>query len=552
MKKYIYYITFISLSFIYASCGDTFLDVENLYEKTESNYYSTPQDIDEALTAAYASLATDVGYQNATLVAELLSDDRLAGGGPDDALAKGIDNFSLPKEDMYDNLWALNYQGVFRTNMIINYFDQAKYTDENAKNQALGEAHFLRAFFYFRLAKFFGTVPLITDPGDGANQPKASADEIFAQIGLDLKKAIEIMPSTAHQNITLGHASKWAAEALLSRVFLFYTGYYNKSDLPLVDGGSIGKAQVITWIDDCIANSGHALTPDYRNIWPYAYATADYEYASNNNLSWVGESGANIETVFAVKYSPYGNWGGENSRISYTNHLTLFMGPRQSGGVHIFQQGWGYGPVNPQLWESFEDGDIRKEGSILDVTNSNEGNDVVSAYEWGANNQEHETGYWQKKYAPIQVLNNNGDMKGMYFLMYGGQESFMLWNMQDEILIRFADVLLMAAELESPNARAYFEDIRTRAGLASKPVTLENIKTERRHEFAFEGLRYHDLLRWHDAASAFATATNIPVKNSNVDVTYTMSFRPETGGFLPIPPSQVRISGGILEQNPGW
>jgi hypothetical protein len=110
----------------------------------------------------------------------------------------------------------------------------------------------------------------------------------------------------------------------------------------------------------------------------------------------------------------------------------------------------------------------------------------------------------------------------------------------------------MGAELGSSHAQDYLDRVRTRAGLTSIAPTLANIKIERRHELAGEGLRYFDLLRWHDAEAAFATATNIPCKTLNVDATYTVTFRPETGGFLPIPQSQVRLSGGVLTQNPGW
>jgi hypothetical protein len=127
-----------------------------------------------------------------------------------------------------------------------------------------------------------------------------------------------------------------------------------------------------------------------------------------------------------------------------------------------------------------------------------------------------------------------------------------LWNLQDEILLRFADVLLMAAELGGPKAQQYFDRVRARVGLPSIPATLDNIKKERRHELAFEGVRYFDLLRWHDAEEAFGKIRNIPVKNSNVDATYDGVFRPETGGFLPIPETEIRLSGGVLKQNPGW
>ena len=126
-----------------------------------------------------------------------------------------------------------------------------------------------------------------------------------------------------------------------------------------------------------------------------------------------------------------------------------------------------------------------------------------------------------------------------------------LWNMQDDPILRFADVLLMAAELGSTNAQSYMDQIRSRAGLASVPPTLDNIKRERRHELAFEGLRYFDLLRWHDAEAAFATATGFTVWTGNVEETYSVTFDPDKT-FLKIPESQIRLSNGTLEQNPGW
>ena len=124
--------------------------------------------------------------------------------------------------------------------------------------------------------------------------------------------------------------------------------------------------------------------------------------------------------------------------------------------------------------------------------------------------------------------------------------------MQDEVLLRFSDILLMGAELGSAKAQQYFDKVRQRAGLDSKPVSLEAIKAERRHELAFEGIRYFDLLRWHDEEAAFAQIKNISVKNIGVDEAYNSSYRPETNGFLPIPESQVLLSDGKLEQNPGW
>src|SRR5690606_37120181 len=89
-----------------------------------------------------------------------------------------------------------------------------------------------------------------------------------------------------------GHATKWAAQALAARIFPFYTGYYGKESLPVAnEGGEISKGQVVAWLDDCIANSGHGLVDDFRNLWPYTneYTAGDYDYASSNNLRWEGD-----------------------------------------------------------------------------------------------------------------------------------------------------------------------------------------------------------------------------------------------------------------------
>jgi len=562
MKNIKFYIVS-ALVFLVMSCDEDFLIQKDLFTQLDENYYSSPDEIDAALAAVYAAIPTDAGNNNPTLLSELMSDDRFGGGGTNDIGFKDTDAFTISTEDYYRPVWRTYYEGIFRANMILKRFDQANYTDENAKNQALGETYFLRAYLYLKLCQLFGTVPLITDPAP-VNFPKASPEELFGQIAFDLKKAIELMPAIPYNpsgdQSRLGHATKWAAEGMMARAFLFYTGYYQKSELPLVEGGgSVTKNQVITWVDECIASSGHGLVRDFRNLWLYSAAdtTSDYPYNNilggldNKTAKWVGESGGNIETVFAIKYSLFGGWNAPN-KLSYSNQLSLYMGLRGANNNWVpFGQGWGGGPVNPQLWDSFEEGDIRKEGSILNVNNPNEGA-IYGNYVWNGDNSQHETGMYGKKYLPI-IYNSNNSIRSIYSKFYPGTSTDMqIFNMQDEVLLRFADILLMGAELGSANAQDYFDQVRERAGLTSKPVTLENIKIERRHELCMEGIRYFDLLRWRDAEAAFAIASNIPVKTTNLDEMYVSSFRPETGGFLPIPESQVRLSNGLLLQNPGW
>jgi starch-binding outer membrane protein, SusD/RagB family len=560
--KNIKFLTIAALALLVISCNEDFLDTKNLTEKLDVDYYKTPTEISDALTAVYSLLQPDAGNNNPILVSEIMSDDRFSGGGTNDVGFFNTDQFlNTGDEKYYEPLWKDSYWAIFRANMILKRIDdQAKYPNEADKKQAKGEALFLRAYFYFRIGQFFGPGPLILDPAP-VNLPKAEPDKFYAQIATDLKNAIDLMPATPYSAIPvtrLGHATKWAAEGLMARVFLFYTGYYNKGDLPLVDGSSVTKADAIGWVDECVASSGHNLIPDFRNLWPYTFSPT-CPYILNNNLKWIGEDGANVETVFAIKFSPYGGWGAEplKQKLSYSNQLTLYMGLRGSNNSLIpWGQGWGGGPVNPQLWDTWDDNDVRKIGTILDVTNPDEGM-IATKYQWNGDNSQHETGLYNKKYIPIQV-NVGTQRKGMYFSIYGAPDNMQLWNMQDIVLIRFADILLMGAELGSAKAQQYMDKVRSRAGLASVPVNLANIKVERRHELAGEGLRYFDLLRWHDAEAAFAVANNISVvgkfsvKTLNTPITYTVTYRPETGGFLPIPLNQVRLSNGVLKQNAGW
>lgn len=551
MKKTIYFI--ILTVFLQVGCSEDFLDQKNLYEKSSENYYSTPDDIDEALAGVYSSLPIDNGENHPIVLAKLMSDDAFGGGGSDDIPGfHATDGFTVSSGTYYEPLYGNYWPGILRANLIISKIEDIEYSNEDRKNQAIGEAHFMRAYFYFDLSRFFGPVPLKLEPVP-ANLPRATAEEMYGQIAQDLKTAIESMPDAPYQDIStsrLGHATKWAAEALMGRVFLFYTGYYKKTEIELPDGTTMTKNDVIDYLVDCIENSGHALIDDFRELWAYS-AAPNYPPVADSIIKWVGDEGDNVESIFAIKYSNLGLW--DDSQLSYCNQHSLFIGVRFQF-LEPFGYGWGAGPVNPALWDTFEEGDLRRDASIVNVIDPiPDDQEFANNFEWGMISHQHETGMLEKKYMPACEIRNDVH-RTIFYWEYGGNPSEQLSNMQDDILIRYADVLLMAAELGAPNGQQYLDDVRERAGLNPIALTLENIKLERRHELAFEGLRYFDLLRWglDEAETAIELANGTTVKNDNVDGVYTVDFRPETGGFLPIPQSEITLSGGIIEQTPGW
>lgn len=550
MKKIIYFIVGMLLL---TSCED-FLDSSNKTKKDSSNFPQTEADVSQLLTGIYAILGRPEPLGSLFFVSELMSDDRLGGGGPDDKSCKAIDQFKKSSEDMFNNPWRAMYFGVYRSNYLLSNLDNVVWNSEESKNKILGETHFLRAYFYFDLARMFGEVPMVLEP-EPVNIPKTPANQLYAQIASDLKNAIEMLPSVKFQDIDrakdLGRVTKWAAEALMARVFLFYTGYYRTEALPLADGGQVTKAEVTDWIVDCVENSGHDLLPDFRNLWAYSYVQ-DYKYTADNNLSWAGDG--SVETVFSIKYSALSNdW---NSPQQKSNQICLYSGFREQNFTKTFPfgQGWGMGTVNPKIYNDWDPNDVRRDASVLDVRNTDE----VADFDFGGGNQQDNTCYFQKKYIPINVWTDETKTKVYNFSheLYGMEGTdYQRDNIQDLILIRFSDVLLMAAELGAPNAQQYLDRVRNRAGLGSVPATLENIKAERRFELAFEGIRYYDLLRWHDEDQITANQTGIVTYNrrgmANAETT-NIAFRPETGGFLPIPQTQIDLSGGVLTQNAGW
>lgn len=130
--------------------------------------------------------------------------------------------------------------------------------------------------------------------------------------------------------------------------------------------------------------------------------------------------------------------------------------------------------------------------------------------------------------------------------MYNTQNNFQLGQTQDLVMMRYADVLLMHSELTETSDG--MNRVRARAGLAPKEYSLDNLKKERRHELAFEGIRWFDLMRWGDVVSALNEQIGVTIINGGEETTMKefgggFAKRYEaTGGFWPIPKAQIDLS----------
>jgi hypothetical protein len=564
----------VALTALLVSGCEDFLDTRNLYQKDLTNFYKTPTDITEAMGGVYNALYVGGVFSEEHLSANLMADYMLGGGGPDDITAKNCDNFIDPTEDTYSDLWKQTYNGVYRTNAIIEALtdaDYSSYFDTEAEatnfiNTAMGEAYFMRGFFMYRAARFFGGMPIIPKTDSPRDVPRSTFTETFSQIAADFIKAAETMPEINPLSVPLaeyGHANVWVAKAYIARAFLFYTGYMTNiegqatTELPLPEGGSLTKAQVVAHLDDVITKSKYELTPDFRNLWPYSYANTSagaevLPWAATEGLAWVGQDGptstigtGNKEVMFALRYA-FGNWGWSEGQ-KYNNRIPLFFGIRGNSMIP-FAEGWGWGPIHPVFFNAWSNDDPRKIASVLEMGKAEQG---TGGYQ--ANKGDHETGLYNKKYSHLQHEGTDGK-KGMFYYIYNWNngDPMQLETAQDFFYLRYADVLLMHSELTE--TATGMNAVRARAGLDPVTYSLDNLKKERLYELAFEGLRWFDLVRWGDVddptKNYFSTPCN--VMNSGVAAVYTNSYRPEIKGLVPIPESEIRLSNGVYEQNPGW
>ena len=589
MKKVSFYISAAIIALGFSSCD---LDSVSMKEADTSNFPVTSEQIDQTLAGVYQNLnEINKNPQESFHYWSLLaSDDMLGGGGLNDKLMQACDLLCNYGTNMTENFWKARYEGINRANTVIEALETVE-MDETKKAQALGEAKFLRAFYYYELASMYGRVPLNLSTANPENTTPPSAATIWGQILQDLYEAATTMPA---QRLTNGHVDKYGAEAMLGRAWLFYTGFYCNgeeikdltstnysplTEVALPNGTTLTKKMVSDLIDDCVANgkaAGYQLLPDYRELWAYTnkYTVEDFPDTKGQNLKWAEDDNqANPESMIAIKFNKTANWNAGQG-IGPANGYALHFGVR--GGqpyadTFPFGQGWGAGPVAPNLvndWNvaNTDKKDIRENASVKNV------NDMPNYTKGGASWADfiQETDYYQMKIGAISCKTPAGSkydkdyMEVFELAMYGldgwQNDNYMqTGNIHDLVLIRFADVLLMQSELKEDVAG--MNEVHKRAtGVANyySTYSLENLQKERRWELAFEGTRWNDIRRWHIAAAALEKQTNQPVytsgtpgKNVAQNGGYTARYN-ATAGFAKIPENQITLNHGMVQQNAGY
>ncbi len=524
-KRYIVTATLIAiLAGMLPSCDKDFLDLTPKVNQLEANYYKTEDDAFLALTAVYNALAVQP-WEFVPFMADLRSDDTFTGGD-----ASGSDMIQFQEQERYnidpDNaavsaLWNRCYSGIYRANLLLSKVDGVAWKSPANKARIVAEAKFLRGYFYWDLVRHYGWVPIltevVTDPEAIKKIPQSTPEDVYKQVVKDLLAAEADLPNTVSSTET-GRASKYITQALLARIYMYYTGV--KVSIPglglsgtLSDGTTvIDKTWVLNALTGIINSGAFQLLPSYANV-----------FAANNQN--------NAEDLFSFQYSKdagNGDWGGWGVTGNFS---VIWSGPRSPEGDANLVAGWSFGVFTFDFVGEYESGDLRKAATVYNASTN------LTKYTRGYCN----TGYFNRKFLPFkEVQGTKGDPQ----LNFG-------WNYPD---IRYSDVLLMAAELDMTANIGYFNQVRTRAGLPAKSsITLDDIKHERRVEFGGEGHRYWDLLRWgldYTATRIAASWTGAPTGNPMINTADFIArpFTPNSYGMFPIPASELRNTNNKLQQ----
>jgi hypothetical protein len=458
--KNIYTIISVVLMFLTTSCED-FLDKSPNGVLSTSNFYQSEDDAVAAVNAAYTPLS-GFWLENIAFEKDILSDDAVKGQGIDLAALTNFDNLNFNAGDgVVATLWGAFYQGIHYCNLVLDY-TPAIDMDENVKNRVLGEAYFLRAFYYYNLAIRFGGVPLVrTTLGADKTPAKSTIDETWLFIEEDLLAAAEKLPlKSGYGAGDIGRADKGAALSLLGTAYLFHQKWQESFDA----------------FKKVIDSKEYSLLPQFGNLFKPEYDNGP-------------------ESVFETQSK-----GGEDA--AYSNGFNFWVRPRN--GSTIF--GLGFCMPTQDLVNEFEANDPRlrytviRDGDII----SEEVKDYPFQAAWAP-----ETGMSCGKYVvdvPVGVYAEKHEQ-----------------NMKN---IRYAEVLLGYAEAafrvgNKSEAAAKINMVRARArggntsvlpDVSSSDDLFKAIVHERRVELALEGKRYFDLVRWELAESELGASGYQPAR----------------------------------------
>lgn len=489
-----------------------------------SDYFVSGQACIYNVNANYVPLAWEFNntYYSEWFIGDVMSDDALKGGQniSDMSAAYELENFkSNADNEIAEEFFKAQYEGIARCNSSLTYIPTVACDsdmNESLKQRLLGECYFLRAYYYFRLVRTYGGVPLtlaIENSDEHWNRARSSAETIYAQIISDLENAeSRLWNKSETGGADMGRATKGAAQAMLVKVYMYMHDY----------------AKAKEWGDKFLTDQAaqYNLTPVFAD-----------------NFTLAGEN--NEESIFEIQYaneatSDY-NPGNGATRGTFTQVLT------RSRSTNMGDEGWGFNKPTHNLYDEYEPTDPRRDATII----------LLDADHLGD----------QDTYLGTSYLNRKSGLYNAEGTGYTYKNTHNTRGVLNNKQFRLADLYLLYAEAcmetgDAGTATTYLNKVRARVGLPSypgysfkvngeeltSPTLQEALRHERRMELAMEGHRWFDLCRW---GVAYEVMTAYMAQEDPEAKAEMQPFIKGVHELLPIPNKQRQLNS-LLDQNPGY
>lgn len=458
---------------------------------TPDQFYKTSADVQAGITAVYGplgSLYNQVGWQMPNYIADQMFPRAVVGRDQ-------LPGFTFdPSYAILTTYWTNCYLGISNANALLKNIDGVQ-MDATLKSQTKAEAHFMRALFYFHLAKNFGDVPIRLEPVTGITEsegPKAPVKEVYALILADLEIAERDLPITPSQK---GKAFKGAAIALAAKANLYNENWPQAS----------AKAFQL------ISNPGSlGLVTNVKDLW-------DVTKEDENRK----------ENIFAVEFS--------RLPTLVSSEINGFFAP--GGSAPIFNKiAYGSQFAYIQFFYSFNNNDKRK--VLMDTSYVNAAGKRIGQLDPNLKGRA-----FVLKFVDPQ---SNGA---------AGENNYPILRFADVLLIHAE---AEARANNAPNAAAYESVNKVRRRAFGQPLNVPSIYDiptnlnlkdfvnavlqERSFELCFEGDRWYDLTRTNNFLQV-ATQTNPEYPIRPVQAKHR---------WFPIPLSEVQTNLKLGGQNPLW
>lgn len=567
----------LSANLFLSSCADDFLEVSPTASATES-VLSSKKGLDGLLIGCYSVLTGRdqlfySGFGNWVHGSILGGEANKGTNGGDQAVVNPVQRFeTLANNDLPAQKWRICFEGVSRCNQVLRVVEVS--TDpnvtEDVKTQLKAEARFLRGYYYFELRRLFGSVPYIDETMDPDVALKVRNDaDIYPNIEADFQYAAANLPAT---QAAIGRANSWAAKAYLAKAYLYQKKYADAKNV-FTDVINNGKTS---------GGASYDLLSSYADVFkPEFEAGPEAVFASQSAVNTGSTANANGEHVLNFPYNT-GSDGPAGCCGFFQPSFDLVNSFRTSNGLPLLDNS--YNSATNEIKSDFglksADPFTPDAGTVDPRLDHSVGRRGIPYLDW----IDHPGDNWIRDQAYA------GPYSPKKFVFYKGTQGTFTdgsswtrgWTAINQPLMRFADVLLMAAEAEIEagsleKAREYVNRVRTRAANSSgwvkrtdgsnaanyaistysaawtdKAAATAAVRFERKLELSGEGHRFFDLVRWgvaEQTLNAYLTYEGGKLTNALGGARFT-SGQDEV---YPIPQAQIDIQGAdVLKQNPGY